>query len=59
MIYEKETGRPHKITTTPQTPASTVVDEFSNDTISKRLKRPEPRDGDKRVSIPGRFKRSP
>ena len=56
---KRKPGRPHKITTTPQTPASTVVDEFSIDAINKRLKRPKPRDGDKRVSIPGRFKRSP
>ena len=56
---KRKPGRPRKITTTPQTPASTVVDEFSIDAINKRLKRPKPRDGDKRVSIPGRFQRSP
>ncbi|KAG2628117.1 hypothetical protein PVAP13_3KG228402 [Panicum virgatum] len=39
---KRKPGRPRKITTTPQTPASTVVDEFSIDVINKRLRRLEP-----------------
>jgi hypothetical protein len=52
-------GRPRKFISTPQTPASTIAEEFRTKSISKRLKRPEPHDGDKRFSILGQFQRSP